>query len=185
MLARFASCVLLAIGLTCLAGCDFILDAALSETEAMSEKEVAKLEDQRVESALKGTNPDNEVCVPLSEFFGNPQKYKLWAGDPQAFKSLGEKCIAAGATGAYAIVTSEDEIQVSDSFAIALPTDKAARTKVFEAYNQFWKDTFKVPPAGANASAEDKEDAEMRQEELGYYLTKDLGQKYITFAYDD
>jgi hypothetical protein len=174
---------LFAIVCGCFTGCDAVLDAALSNAEAMSDKEVAKLEDQRVESALKGKNEDNEVCVPMSEFFANPQKYKLWAGDPAAFKSLGEKCVAAGATGAYAIVIQEDQLQMTDSFAIALPADKAARTKVFEAYNQFWRDAFKVPAAPAKG-AEDEETESMR-EELEYYLAKDLGQKYITFSYDD
>lgn len=173
----------LAIGVASFSGCDFLVDAALSEAEEMSEKELVKLEDQRVESALSGKSEENEVCVPMTEFFANPQKYKLWAGDPAAFKSLGEKCVAAGAPATYAIVNQEDEVQVTDSFAIALPVDKAARTKVIEVYNQFWKDTFKVPEKSPTGG--ESEETEFLREEMESYLAKDIGQKYITFSYDD
>ena len=164
-------------------GCDVALDAALSKSEAMAEKDQAKEDDEMIDAALKGGTEDGTICVPMSEFFANPQKYKLWAGDPKAFQSLGEKCIAAGATAVYALPSKEDGM--CDSFAIALPSEKAARAKVVEAYNQFWKDTLKVPAASPNPTEDEKEEIEIAKEEFEYYLTKDFGQKYIFVAYDD
>lgn len=168
-------------------GCDFLLDSALSQAEAASYEVVVKEDDKLIDAALKGPNENDEVCVPMSEFFAKPEQYKLWAGDREAFKSLGEKCTAAGAPATYALVSKMDEgpIQMGASFAIALPTDKAARTKVFETYNQFWKDQYKAPQAGENKTEDEKEEAAMTQEELEYYLHKDVGQKYLYFSYDD
>jgi hypothetical protein len=162
-------------------GCDAMLDVAVNESEKYSHKETDRLFD----AALKGPNENGETMVPMSEFFADTSKYQLWAGDPAAFKTLGEKCIAAGATGAYAVVTKDEDSKAgTDTFAFALPTDKAARTKVFDAYNQFWKDRYPPQPPTGN-KAEDEEQAAPNQEELDYYLVKDMGQKYITFSYDN
>ncbi len=162
-------------------GCDAMLDVAVNESEKYSHKETDRLFD----AALKGPNENGETMVPMSEFFADTSKYQLWAGDPAAFKTLGEKCTAAGATGAYAVVTKNEESKAgTDTFAFALPTDKGARAKVFEAFNQFWKDRYPAPPLSGNKS-EDEEQKALFQEELDYYLVKDMGQKYITFSYDN
>lgn len=164
-------------------GCDAMLDAALSKSEAMAEKEIAKENDRFVDAALKGGTEDGKIAVATSEFFANTQKYTLWSGNASDFKSLADKCIAAGATAAYALPSKEDGL--CDSFAFALPADKSARTKVFDTYNQFWKEMIKVPAVGANATEDDQEAADVAQEELDMYLAKDVGQKYIFFAHDD
>jgi hypothetical protein len=180
---RLAFWVLLLPFMAMTAGCDAVLDAALSQSDAMAAKEQAKEDDQMIDAALKGGTEEGTICVPMSEFFANPQKYKLWAGDPKAFQSLGEKCTAAGAPAVYAMPSKEDGM--CDSFAIALPTDKAARAKVFEAYNQFWKDAIKVPASSPNASEDEQDAVDIANEELEYYLANDFGQKYIFFAHDN
>lgn len=131
-------------------------------------------EDQQIELLLAGKDPDGDQVVPAEVFFAKiGQGYMIWKGEVAWFKKLWDDSQAAGSPAMHAVVSDAfgSGVQVAAQFVISMPTDPAARAKVIEAYNNFWKtDWDKLEPD--------------EQEELKTEFVTDRGQKYLMLSYD-
>lgn len=154
-------------------------DEAKSSSGAASagQSQSAKAEDQRIELLLVGKDEDGDKAIPVEEFFGKlGNGYMIWKGKAEWFKKLAEDVKAAGAPAMYALVGEAlGSTQVCAQYVITMPAEPAARSKVIDAYNNFWRSGWE------QLSDEERQEAE---EDLPSELTKDVGQKYLLLSYD-
>lgn len=167
-----ASCVILC-GLT---GCNQQRSGGGGQPAASTSAQPAaagpNAEDQQIELLIAGKDPDGDKAVPVDEFFAKlGQGMMIWKGDVEWFKKLAADSKAAGSPAMYAVVGDAFGAQVAAQYVIVMPADPAARRKVIEAYNNFWKtDWDQLEPE--------------EQEELKSEFVQDRGQKYLMLSYD-
>lgn len=106
--------------------------------------------------------------VEAREWLANP-KSVLWKGDRKQILDGVKAMYAAGAVKIYAVDILEHEgREVSTEFAVELPADKVARSRVINAHNKFWKKYLRHDDA----------------EELKSFTVTDQGQKYLIMNFD-
>jgi hypothetical protein len=176
---RLSALVLFATACTGFAGCDFMIDSMLADADETSYEEMAKSDDEYGAELVAGKNQDGEYLLPASEFFAEGSPHKIWKGDRAIFKKLCEDSIAAGAPAAHAILSKD--VPFCSSYLITMPTDKAARAKVIEVHNQFWKNLASAPVQGGDPDEDPGVDMD---DDMVDYMAKDVGQKYLHVIFD-
>lgn len=134
--------------------------------------------DRSIEAILAGKDEDGDKAVPVEEFFAKlGQGYMLWKGEVEWFQQLADEAKSAGSPAVYAVVSEAfGATHVCASYIIAMPADPAARPKVIEAYNNFWKRGL--------VGLDNEEERKMVEEDIQSELVQDHGQKYLMLNYD-
>lgn len=179
MSGRDLRLVLFVIACAGFAGCDVMVDSMLADADETTYEEMSKNTDEYGVELIAGKNQDGEYLLPASEFFAEGSQHKIWKGDRATFKKLCEDSIVAGAPAAHAILSKD--LPFCSSYLITMPTDKAARAKVIEVHNQFWKNLASAPVAGADPDEDPGIDMD---DEMVDYMAKDVGQKYLHVIFD-
>src|SRR5689334_20903555 len=137
------------------------------EPEPENPAEQAKSGDEEVTKELLA---DKETYAEAKDWLSPKHtNHALWKGDREAIVKLVDQLYEAGAVKVYAVgFDKADNPQIVAQFVAELPTDAAARKKVFSTHNKFWKKYL---------SGED-------EEELKSFMEKDNGQKYLVLNFD-
>jgi hypothetical protein len=173
-----ASGLSMAVFVVALAGCE--PTAQVQELEIDENGNVVEVEPQPENPAEAAKSGDEEVTKELladKETYAEAKdwlspkhaNHALWKGDREAIVKVIDELYEAGAVKVYAVgFEKDDNPQIVAQFVAELPTDAAARKKVFDTHNKFWKKYL---------SGED-------EEELKSFMEKDNGQKYIVLNFD-
>ncbi len=154
-------------------GCgDMLSDAA---SKGAKEQAVASEATEREKAIREGDAQAAEMLATKDEvaearaWLADETKHKLWKVDRPTVVKLVDDLYAAGAASVDAAgIISEGDVQIAALFVVTLPREAAARAKVVEAHNAFWKDFLK--------------DAE--EDDLKDYQTRDAGQKHLVVNFD-
>lgn len=111
----------------------------------------------------------NKEVAEAKAWLADEKGHVLWKGDRGEIKQLVERLYGAGAPKVYAAGISKDgPNEIVAQFMAELPSDAAARARIFQVQSAFWKSYLDEPT----------------EDDLQMVIEEDKGQKYLIFNFD-